>query len=136
MITTINEFKKLLLEEVSQEVNSDKEVKLKDYQKTVQEYNANKEKFKSLLISKTEDKWEEEAEKIINGNTYLGLQWKLAKVERNINVDEEKIKNSELTEEEKKEIQTRINDNKKQLSEEKNELSKQIRTDLAEINAM
>lgn len=133
MITTIKNFK-LMLEDL--EINSDKEVTLKGYQEALQEYNANKEKFKAILLSNPQEKWEEEAEKIIDGNTYLGSHWKLSKIERFINEDEEKLKRSELTEEEKKEIQQKILDNKKELSIEQNNLSKKIREDLAEIQRL
>jgi hypothetical protein len=134
MITTINDFRNKINENI-EELNSNKEVKLKAYQEIIKNYNSRKESLKNIF-SKSQDKWEEEAEKIIEGNVYLGLFWKLTKLTKIINDDEEKLKNSELTDIEKKEIQTRINDNKKKLSDDQNELNKQIREDLSDIQRL
>lgn len=132
MITTINEFKNIL--ESTDTMNSDKEVKLKHYRDLISTYNSKKGSFRSIL-NKSQETWEDDAQKIIDGNTYLGSQWKLDKIDHYIKQDEERMR-GEVTQEEKKEIQEKINDNKKKLSEHKNELSEKIREDLNDINRL
>lgn len=122
---------KFFLEQV-QTTNSDKEVSLKDYQEKINYYNSNKGKFSSIL-SKEQTAWEVDAEKIINGNIYLGKYWKLMKIEKTIKNDEEKLNSQEITAEEKKEVQTNIQDNKRKLGEIKKELDDKIKEDLKNI---
>lgn len=122
----------LFLEEV-QNINSDKEVKLKDYQDELEYYNANKSKFLSILTTKAQDVWEKEANKIINGNSYLGSKWKIDKMTYSIKKDEDKIKSNELTDDEVKQVQQDIIENKKELSKLKQETEKKIREDLHDI---
>ena len=122
---------KLFLEEV-QTMNSDKEVRLKDYQEKINYYNNNKNKFNSIL-SKEQEKWEEEAQKIINGNIYLGKYWKLSKIEKNIKNDQEKVNSQEISLEEKQQIQKDIQDNNKKLTEIKKEIENKIKEDLKDI---
>lgn len=122
---------KLFLEEV-QNINSDKEVRLKDYQDKVAYYNINKSKFIPIFAKKPEV-WEDEANKIIKGNKYLGDKWKIDKMEHKIKEDEDKIKSGELTDEEEKKIAKDIADNKKELNTYKQESYREMQQDLRDI---
>lgn len=113
-------------------LNSDKEVKLKDYQEKISKYNSDKGKFKSIL-SKDLKVWEQEAQKIIDGNVYLGGAWKLTKMQNQLDTQEEKIKSGDLTQEEIKEIQDKIKKQVVELNKEKQELNKKIKDDLTNI---
>ena len=113
-------------------LNSDKEVKLKDYQEKISKYNSDKGKFKSIL-SKDLKVWEQESQKIIDGNVYLGGAWKLAKMQNQLDTQEEKIKSGDLTQEEIKEIQDKIKKQVVELNKEKQELNKKIKDDLTNI---
>lgn len=126
---------KLFLEEV-QNINSDKEVKLKDYQDKLEYYNQNKDKFTSILTTRPEDKWELESNKIINGNIYLGTKWKIDKMDYLIKKDENKIKTNELTTDEEKQVQIDINNNKKELQDIKQNFDKKIREDLIDLQRL
>ncbi len=126
---------KLFLEEV-QNINSDKEVKLKDYQDKIEYYNQNKGKFVSILTTRPEDKWELESNKIINGNIYLGTKWKIDKMTYLIKKDEDKIKTNELTNDEEKQVQIDINNNKKELQVIKQNFDKKIREDLIDLQRL
>lgn len=126
---------KLFLEEV-QNINSDKEVKLKDYQDKIEYYNQNKGKFVSILTTRPEDKWELESNKIINGNIYLGTKWKIDKMDYLIKKDENKIKTNELTTDEEKQVQIDINNNKKELQDIKQNFDKKIREDLIDLQRL
>lgn len=126
---------KLFLEEV-QNINSDKEVKLKDYQDKLEYYNQNKDKFTSILTTRPEDKWELESNKIINGNIYLGTKWKIDKMDYLIKKDEDKIKTNELTTDEEKQVQIDINNNKKELQDIKQNFDKKIREDLIDLQRL
>lgn len=126
---------KLFLEEV-QNINSDKEVKLKDYQDKIEYYNQNKGKFVSILTTRPEDKWELESNKIINGNIYLGTKWKIDKMTYMIKKDEDKIKTNELTTDEEKQVQIDINNNKKELQIIKQNFDKKIREDLIDLQRL
>lgn len=126
---------KLFLEEV-QNINSDKEVKLKDYQDKIEYYNQNKGKFVSILTTRPEDKWELESNKIINGNIYLGTKWKIDKMTYLIKKDEDKIKTNELTTDEEKQVQIDINNNKKELQVIKQNFDKKIREDLIDLQRL
>lgn len=119
-------------EEIDPNMNSDKEVKLKDYQDKVNKYNSDKNKFKSIFTKKPEI-WEVEAEKIIKDNIYLGGAWKLSKMQHQLDTDNEKIKSGDLTQEEIKEIQDKIKKNQLELNKEKQELLKKIKEDLVDI---
>lgn len=114
-------------------LNSEKETKLEAYNKKLQIYNAKKNNFKSIF-SQPQERWEDEAKKIIDGNDYLSMKWKLDKMEWSLNELDDKLKNSELTSQEKTDIQTQINDNKKQFNDNKKEIDNKIRQDLNIIN--
>jgi len=126
---------KLFLEEV-QNINSDKEVRLKGYQDKINYYNSNKGKFVSILASKKPEVWEDEANKIINGNKYLGKQWKINKIEHKIKEDEDRIKSGELTNDEIKKITQDIADNKKEVNTFKQESLQEIQQDLSDIQSL
>ena len=150
MITTINEFKKSLILEEAPVLNSDKDVKLTEYQDELKYYNTNKEKMKSLLLTKPEEKWEEEAKKIINGNTYLSMRWNIDKIERKIKNTEESladlqktVSNPDLSAEEKTntEVQMKymnndLSDIKKELQEKQKDLNDKIKDDINNINRL
>lgn len=121
----------LFLEDVDN-VNSEKEVKLKDYKDKINLYNSNKNKFKSIF-SKDSGVWEEEANKIINGNIYLSAAWKIAKAENNISETEEKIRSGELSKEEIKDLQDKLKIYKTELSKDNQEILKKIKEDLYKI---
>lgn len=126
---------KLFLEEV-QNVNSDKEVRLKDYQDKIAYYNSNKNKFVGILSTKKPEVWEAEANKIINGNKYLGDKWKIDKMDFTIKQDEDKLKSNELTAEEEKKIALDIANNKKELGKFKQDSLKEIQTDLRNLQSL
>jgi hypothetical protein len=134
MITTLKEWQKFkLLEDAeSNTINSDKEVKLKDYQEKINKYNSDKLKFKSIFI-KDPKFWEDLANKIIDSNTYLGGAWKLAKMQHTLDEFNEKIKSGEMSQEEIKDIQLKIKTQTLELNKEKNELLKKIKDDLIDI---
>lgn len=114
-------------------LNSEKETKLEAYNKKLQIYNAKKNNFKSIF-SQPQERWEDEAKKIIDGNDYLSMKWKLDKMEWSLNELDDKLKNGELTSQEKTDIQNQINDNKKQFNDNKKEIDNKIRQDLNVIN--
>jgi len=134
MITSINEWRKVNEELVSPDLNSDKSVKLKAYQDNLAYYNKNKNRFDQILAV-DEEKQEELANKLINGNAYLGIAWKMAKMEHSIEKAEEDIR-GELTEEEKTEINNTNNENKNKLRELQYELQKMIKKDLETIKKL
>ena len=119
---------KIYLEELETTLNSDKEIKLKDYNDKLQYYNSKKSLLKNIL-SKPFEKQELEASKIILSNPYLGTEQKVLKIENQINTDTEKLKGN-LTQEEAKKIQETINNNKNELNNLKNNLNKKIKEDL------
>lgn len=134
MITTINEYKQFL-EELNPDINSDKSIQLKEYESDMIYYKANISKLDNIL-SLSDDKWEDEANKIINTNKYLGHYWKIAKMNKKSEDMEERIKSSELTEEEKKSMQeelSRIDADKIILQRE---LDKDIKDDLDNLKKL
>jgi hypothetical protein len=126
---------KLFLEEVKN-INSDKEVRLKDYQDKINYYNSNKNKFLGILSTKKQEIWEDEANKIINGNKYLGDKWKIDKMDFTIKQDEAKIKSNELTAEEEKKIALDIANHKKELNKLKQESLREIQDDLKNLQSL
>lgn len=122
---------KQILEEV-QNMNSDKEVKLKSYQKNIDDYNAKKNNFETILVKPVET-WEAEAAKIIDGNSYLGDAWSIAKMENTVLKDEDKVKSGEMSQEEIKKINLDITNHKTELNKLKQEIAKKIQTDLVNI---
>lgn len=129
---------KFYLESVQNDViNSDKEVLLKQYQAEIAYYNQHKNAFKSILATKKDDQLELEAEKIINGNKYLGKKWKLDKIAYFIEQDTIKTRDvANLTKEEIKEVQDRITKNNAELNIHNQELNTLIHKDLSAINAL
>lgn len=125
MITNLNEFRKKLNEEVNAEINSDKALKIADYENDIKYYKTNQRKLESIL-SLDSEKWEEEANKIINNNKYMGIYWKLIKAQKQTSDMEEKLKNSELTEEEKKNMGVEF----KELQDNEILLKRQLETDI------
>lgn len=122
----------LFLEEVSTTTNTDKETKLKDYTDKVNNYNAKKNNFKNIL-TKDQKVWEEEASKIIDGNIYLGAAWKIAKINKQIEEKNDKIKSGDLTQEEVRETQEKIKEYQKDLNDAQNDVKNKIRDDLKNI---
>lgn len=132
LYTTINEFKQSLNEDV---FNTEKETKLDNHEQIVQYYNANKDKFKNIF-SQPEEKWEEEANKIIDGNVYLSHKWRIDKIENHITKLEDKLRSAEISDEEKKSIEEQISENENKLQDQSKELDKKIRQDLNEIESL
>lgn len=122
----------LFLEEVNTQ-NSNKEIKLKDYQEKLNAYNAKKNNFKPILINKEQKDWEALAAKIINGNVYLGAAWKLAKINKQIEDATEKIKSGNMSDLEVKELQDKIKEYHAELLKAQDSLNKQIKNDLITI---
>lgn len=125
MITNLKEFRKKLNEDVNAEINSDKALKIADYENDIKYYKTNQRKLESIL-SLDSEKWEEEANKIINNNKYMGIYWKLIKAQKQTSDMEEKLKNSELTEEEKKNMSVEF----KELQDNEILLKRQLETDI------
>lgn len=115
--------------------NTDKETKLKEYQKKIEYYNANKNKFINIF-SKDESNWEKDAEKIIDGNTYLSSLWRIEKIKNNINKLENKLREAELSKEEKQSIEEQVSENAEKIKEQQKELDNKIRLDLNNINTL
>lgn len=115
--------------------NTNKETKLDEHQKQVQYYNANKDRFDNIFL-KSEDKWEEEAKEIIDGNVYLAHRWRIAKIEHEQKELDEKSSDAELTSDEKNDIQSKINELNTQIQNELRNIDKKISEDLAEINSL
>lgn len=115
--------------------NTEKETKLKAYQKNVEYYNANKNKFINIF-SKDENQWEKDAEKIIDGNTYLNSLWVIEKIKNNITKLENKLREAELSSEEKQSIEEQIQENTGKIKEQQKELDNKIRLDLNDINSL
>jgi len=143
MITSINEFRKKINEEnaVQQQVtntvlNSDKTTHLTGYENDMGYYNGNKGKLLLLSQKAVDDNTEQEANKIINGNIYLGIAWKLYKMETALKGDEDKLGSNEISQPEKAQIQTNVNTNKQELTKLKKELDDKIRLDLGQIKKM
>lgn len=112
-------------------MNGEKEIQMKKYEDELTYYNANKEKFKSIF-TKAMEQWEIDANKIINGNEYLGLKWRMDKINKEIDTQTEKLK-EELSEEDKAAIQETIKTNKDALLEVQYALNKKIKADLEAI---
>lgn len=144
MITSINEFKKHLLKEenaVQQQVtnttlNSDKTTQLTGYENDIGYYNSNKNRLILLAQKPVDEKTEQEANKIINGNIYLGMAWKMNKMQTTMKADEEKLGSNEISSEEKKIIQTNVNTNKQDLMKIKKELDDKMSNDLGQIKKL
>lgn len=144
MYTSINEFKKYLLKEenaVQQQVsnttlNSDKTTQLTGYENDIGYYNSNKNRLILLAQKPVDEKTEEEANKIINGNIYLGMAWKMNKMQTTMKADEEKLGSNEISSEEKKIIQTNVNTNKQDLMKIKKELDDKMSNDLGQIKKL
>lgn len=144
MITSINEFKKHLLKEenaVQQQVedtalNSDKTTQLTGYENDMGYYNTNKGKLILLAQKPVDEKTEEEANKIINGNIYLGMAWKMNKMQTSLTADQQKLGSNEISAEEKKIIQTNINTNKQNMMNIKKELDDKMSSDLGQIKKL
>lgn len=124
------------LNKINEEVfNTEKETKLKSYEQKVQEYNAKKTKFTNIFTN-DETRWEELAEKIIDGNTYLSSAWKIEKIKHNITKLEDKLRSAELTDDEKSGVEEQLKDNKDQIKKQQKELDEKIRLDLNDINSL
>jgi hypothetical protein len=114
-------------------LNTEKETRIELHQKQVQAYNAKKNNFKTIF-SKPQENWEEEAKKIIDGNPYLSIQWKLVKTEKTMDELDTRLKSGELSNEEKTDTQNQINDLKKEINEIKKEIADKIKLDLNKLN--
>lgn len=124
------------LNKINEEVfNTEKETKLKSYEQKVQEYNAKKTKFTNIFTN-DEARWEELAEKIIDGNTYLSSAWKIEKIKHNITKLEDKLRSAELTDDEKSGVEEQLKDNEDQIKNQQKELDEKIRLDLNDINSL
>lgn len=117
-------------------INSDKETKLKNYQDKLKEYNSNKTKLAGILLSTKLEQQEIVANKIINGNPYLGTAWKLAKIENAIKMGQDKINKKDITSDEIKAAQAQMNLDKQTLIKQQQALNTQITTDLKTINTL
>lgn len=117
-------------------LNSDKTTQLTGYENDMGYYNSNKNKLLLLSQQPTSDKTESDANKIINGNIYLGMAWKLYKMQTTMKADETKLGNNQISAEEKTQIQTNVNTNKQELAKLKKELDDKIATDLGQIKKM
>lgn len=115
--------------------NTDKETKLKAHEEEVQTYNANKNKFVNIF-STDENNWEGEAEKIIDGNVYLGQVWKMEKIKNSIKKLEDKLTDAEMSDEEKKSVEEQIKENDEKIKDQQKELDDLIRQDLNDINSL
>lgn len=124
------------LNKINEEVfNTEKETKLKSYEQKLQEYNAKKTKFTNIFTN-DETRWEELAEKIIDGNTYLSSAWRIEKIKHNITKLEDKLRSAELTDDEKSGVEEQLKDNKDQIKNQQKELDEKIRLDLNDINSL
>lgn len=117
-------------------LNSDKTTQLTGYENDMGYYNSNKNKLLLLSQKAADEKTEQEANKIINGNIYLGMAWKLYKMQTAMKADEEKLGSNQISSEEKSQIQTNINTNKTELAKVKKELDDKIRNDLGQIKKL
>lgn len=141
MFTSINEFKKSLLiveDTIANQnttLNSDKNTSLTEYENDLKYYNLNKAKLIPILL-KDVTQQEVLANKLINGNIFLGIQWKFNKLDQVIKKDEDKLKSDQISDEEKKQVQTDIADNKNKLILLKKELDEKIKGDLNTIKTM
>ncbi len=122
----------MFLEEVNN-VNSDRMVRLKDYKTKVDKYNKDKLKFKPIFTSKKEETWEAEANKIIMGNVYLALTWKIAKMTYEIENMNTSMKSKELSDVEVADMQEKIRQSTRELNKEKIDFQKKLKEDLKAI---
>jgi basic membrane lipoprotein Med (substrate-binding protein (PBP1-ABC) superfamily) len=142
MITTINEFRKLFEDTAVQQqvqdttLNSDKATQLTGYENDMGYYTANKNKLLALSQKPVDEKTESEANKVINGNIYLGLAWKMFKMQTSQKADQEKLGSQEISAEEKKTIQGNIQNNSQELNKIKKELDDKIKLDLGQIKKL
>src|ERR1039457_2392112 len=121
----------MYLEEVKVK-NSDKEIKLKDYRDKVKNYTTNKDKFKPIF-TKDQKTWEDEAEKIINNNKYLGYAWTQAKAQHDIDIMNDKVTSNELSPEEITDMKTKIKAAQDELKKDQIDLDKEVKGDLTNI---
>jgi hypothetical protein len=126
---------RLFLEEV-QNQNSDKEVRLRDHQEKLDEYNSKKGQLQSIINGRKPEQWEEEAAKVIDGNPYLGFQWKINKIEYEIKSNEEKVRAGNISQEEAAKIKDKIKADTAELNKARSEVTKKINDDLADIKTM
>lgn len=115
--------------------NTNKLAKLDDHQNKVQYFNANKSKIENIIL-KPEDKREEEARKIIDGNVYLNNYWNIVKIKQEQKEIEEKLKDAELSQDEKRDMQNKLQELTRKISDNEREIQDKINKDLAEINAL
>lgn len=142
VVTFFNQFQTLNEENAVQQqvtntvLNSDKTTQLTGYENDMGYYNSNKGKLLLLSQKAVDEKTEQEANKIINGNIYLGIAWKMYKMETALKGDEDKLGSNEISQPEKAQIQTNVNTNKQELNKVKKELDDKIRLDLGQIKKM
>lgn len=101
----INEYANYKLnEEIGDDsINSEENVKRDRLKDNIDYFNNNKNKLNSITGLDSND-WEEKANEIINGNKYLQLYWKYVKAQDEVNKLENKANGSDITEEEKNDI--------------------------------
>lgn len=114
------------------DINSDKSIGLENYEKSVAEFNQNKNKLDRVLSFDKED-WEDKAHEIINGNKYLGLYWKYIKSVEESDEMEERLKSSELTNDEKTEMKNKLSELQKTMIDNKRQIDQSIKDDLDNI---
>lgn len=148
LFTTINEYKKYLFSQTGYEIinrineeidgpnmNSDKAIELSRYEKDMNYFEENKKKLDSVLSISEEEEQEVEANKIIQGNKYLGLYWKHIKAMKKSDSMEERLNDSELTEEEKQNMRQELNDLQADMVLTKRNLEQSIKNDIKDIKS-
>lgn len=125
------------LEDVKSDLlNTDKETKLRDHRNKITEYNNKKNSFVNIIKTKKPETWEIEAQKVINGNPYLGIKWKLDKLQNTVEDSQLKMKSNDVTIEEKKKIEEQLKKDLVTLAAIKQDITKTMAADLQKINKL
>lgn len=83
-ILTYNQFNRIV-EELNSGMNSDLEVDKRDIQQQIKDFNSKKNNLTGIF-AKDMKVWETEAAKLIQGNKYLAIWWKIKKIEHELEV--------------------------------------------------
>lgn len=138
IITTINEWRKYVAinEEDIPEINSDKTLSIGRYEQNLKYYNDNVSDLDKTIEIEDAKERETKAHEIINNNKYLGMYWKVLKNNKNANQMEKTLQDSELSQDERRNMEEVLKDIKIKMNDIDQDLRLSIKNDLEEIKKM
>lgn len=129
-LLTYNEFTKVF-EDLNGGVNSDSEVRKREIQEQVKEFNSKKGSMESIFARDIK-RWEEEAAKLIGSNPYLAIWWRIRKIEHEIATAKKTpaptdVRDAKRSQEKMQEMTRDLNDLKKEMTEKQQNDMKLLR---------